>query len=80
MKTEISKHTASGDEKPLRFLRRPEVLARIGVSWITLDRWEQAGLFPKRCHLGPNTVAWSEAEGDQWCATKIATAEQKEFV
>lgn len=57
MKPEISKQTTPGDERPVRFLRRPEVLGRIGVSWITLDHWEQAGLFPKRCNLGPNTIA-----------------------
>ena len=28
---------------PLRFLRQPEVLARVGVAWITILRWEEAG-------------------------------------
>ena len=51
-----------------RFLRQPEVLARIGVSWMTILRWEKLGKFPQRYRIGPNTVAWLEAEIDEWCA------------
>jgi prophage regulatory protein len=53
-----------------RYLRQPQVLARVGVSWITLLRWERQGLFPKRRHLGPNTVAWVEGEIEEWCASR----------
>lgn len=55
-----------------RFIRLPEVLARLGVSWITIARWERQGRFPLRKHLGPNTVAWVETEIDEWCAAKAA--------
>lgn len=51
-----------------RFIRQPEVLARVGVSWMTLVRWEKQGRFPKRRKIGPNTVAWLETEIDNWCA------------
>lgn len=50
-----------------RYLRQPEVLSRVGVSWITLLRWERQGRFLQRCRLGPNTVAWVESEVQQWC-------------
>ena len=53
-----------------RMLRQPEVLARIGVSWMTLRRWEDAGLFPRRIKLGPNSVAWRECDIDEWCASR----------
>ena len=53
-----------------RFLRLPEVLARIGVSWMTILRWEKRGLFPKRHRIGPNTVAWLESDIDNWCAQR----------
>ncbi len=53
-----------------RMLRQPEVLARIGVSWMTLRRWEDAGLFPRRVKLGPNSVAWYESDIDEWCASR----------
>lgn len=54
----------------MRYLRQPEVLARVGVSYITVYRWEKSGLFPKRKKLGPNTVAWLESEVEEWCARK----------
>ncbi len=53
-----------------RYLRQPEVLARIGVSWITLMRWEKQGAFPSRRRLGPNTIAWLESEINEWCASR----------
>ncbi len=55
-----------------RYLREPEVLDRVGVSWITLRRWEQLGIFPKRHKIGPRIVAWSEVEIDEWFAKKAA--------
>ena len=53
-----------------RMLRQPEVLARIGVSWMTLRRWEDAGIFPRRIKLGPNSVAWRESDIDAWCVSR----------
>ena len=59
------------------YLRQPDVLARVRVSWMSLRRWEDAGIFPKRRQLGPNTVAWVESEVEDWCASrKIADSEQ----
>ena len=60
-----------------RYLRQPEVLARIGVSWITILRWERQGTFPKRRRLGLNSVGWIEAEIDQWCAERAGIARQE---
>lgn len=59
-----------------RFIRLPEVLARVGVSWITIYRWEREGRFPARKHLGPNTVAWVEDEVEQWCARRAAASDE----
>jgi prophage regulatory protein len=59
---------------PVRYLRMPEVLERIGVSWRTLTRWEQQELFPRRRKLGLRVVAWVEAEIDQWCAERPASS------
>lgn len=53
-----------------RYLREPEVLNRVGVSWVTLLRWQKSGLFPVRIRLGPNTVAWREDEVEEWCAKR----------
>ena len=59
-------------KKSNRFLRLPEILARVGVSSVTIWRWEKAGLFPKRHKIGPRMVGWDEAEFDEWFAKKVA--------
>ena len=53
-----------------RFLREPEVLKLVGVSRMTLRRWEEADLFPKRYKLGANSVAWKESELLYWIANR----------
>jgi prophage regulatory protein len=55
-----------------RYLRQPEVLSRVGVSWITLRRWERDGHFPKRRRLGRNSIGWVEGEIEEWCASRAA--------
>lgn len=60
----------SASRAPFRYLRLPEVLSRIGVSWMTLSRWEKQGRFPKRRKLGHRIVGWVEAEIEQWCAER----------
>lgn len=54
----------------VRFLRLPEVLARVGVVWITIWRWEKEDRFPKRRKIGKRAVAWVESEVDKWCADR----------
>jgi predicted DNA-binding transcriptional regulator AlpA len=63
-----------------RFIRLPEVLARVSVSWITIYRWEREGRFPARKHLGPNTVAWDEEEVDEWCKQRSRAAQEPAHV
>ena len=53
-----------------RFLREPEVLRLVGISQMTLYRWERAGRFPMRYKLGPNSVAWKESEVLSWIANR----------
>lgn len=54
-------------------LRLPAVLARIGVSKSTLQRWIKAGMFPDCIALTPtrSTVAWSAAAVEAWIAAKL---------
>ena len=53
---------------PDRYLRLPEVLLLIGVSWRTVLRWEREGRFPKRYKIGARIVAWKESEIKRWFA------------
>ena len=56
----------------MRYLRLREVLALIGVSSVTIWRWEREGWFPKRRKIGKHAVAWVEAEVDEWCEKRAA--------
>jgi prophage regulatory protein len=47
-------------------LKKKDVCRLSSVSPATLDRWEAAGLFPKRIRLGTGRVAWWEAEVLEW--------------
>ena len=49
-----------------RILRFPEVYEKIGVSNVSLWRWEKVGRFPKRVKIGPNAAGWIESEVDAW--------------
>lgn len=53
-----------------RIIRKPEVLAKVGVSDATVRRLELAGRFPKRLRLGPNSVGWLSTEVDEWIERK----------
>ncbi len=57
---------------PVHFVRLAGVVARVGVSEITIYRWEQDGVFPRRRKIGRHAVAWVEAEIDDWCAARAA--------
>ena len=52
----------------MKALRFPQLRAEKGIpfSRVHVDRLEKLGRFPKRFNLGANSVAWVEAEIDQW--------------
>jgi prophage regulatory protein len=56
-----------------RMLRFPQVKERVGYSRMHIDRMEKAGRFPKRVRLGPNSVAWVEAEIEAWLRERMAS-------
>lgn len=55
-----------------KFIRLPELSERLGVSRATIWRWERRGLLPPKRRLGPNTVAWVEAEIQEFMASRPA--------
>ena len=57
--------------QPTRFIRKTEVCARTGYSHVHLWRLERAGKFPRRVQLGPNSVAWVEAEIEAWQQERV---------
>lgn len=58
-----------------RILRKPEVLGRVGVSDVSIWRWERAGQFPRRVSLGGNSVGWFEDEIEAWMDDRAAERE-----
>ena len=50
-----------------QLLRYPDLVQRgIVNNRTTLNRWIRAGRFPAPLHLGPNTLAWREAEVEEF--------------
>lgn len=49
-----------------QILSRTEVREITPASDMTLWRWEQAGLFPKRIKLGKRRIGWSLSEVQDW--------------
>ena len=57
---------------PTRFLRRPEVTARTGLSRSTIKVRLAEGHFPRPVSLGSRAVGWIEAEVAEWIRKQIA--------
>lgn len=49
-----------------RIIRRPEVLAKTGLSKTSIYNLERVGDFPAHFMLTPRCAAWDEAEVDAW--------------
>lgn len=50
----------------MRILRKREVADRLGISTMTLWRWEKSGDFPRKVQLGSASVGYLEDEIDNW--------------
>jgi prophage regulatory protein len=56
---------------PIRILRLPEVINRVGLRRASIYSYMAIGAFPQQVVLGPRAVGWLESEIDAWLATKI---------
>ncbi len=52
---------------PIKFLRLPEVIDKVGLCRSTIYDRMGRGTFPKSHKVGPRIVVWNEYELDQWC-------------
>jgi prophage regulatory protein len=57
--------------EPDRFMRRPEVLAMVGVSDSTLYAMIRARKFPPAIGIGDRCVAWSRRAVLEWMERKV---------
>ncbi len=55
-------------------IRRPELVAAVGLSRATIDRLERAGNFPRRFAITPGgrAVGWPGAEVARWIERRVA--------
>jgi prophage regulatory protein len=56
---------------PLKIMRLPEVIARVGLKRASIYRFIGEGRFPKALSLGPRAVGWLEHEIDSWLAERL---------
>lgn len=61
-----------------RYIRKNEVVQRTALSASTIWRLECSGRFPARRQIGPNCVAWIEAEVEEWISNRPTVLEESE--
>ena len=59
-----------------RFIRRPAVENRTGLSRSTIYLLMQNGQFPKPVRIGGRAVAWPEADIEAWLNARLAEREE----
>jgi prophage regulatory protein len=59
-----------------RFIRRPELVAKVGLCATTIFNLERAGKFPKHILLTPRVAVWDETEVDAWMREQMSKAVQ----
>ena len=58
-------------KQPLRILRLPEVILRVGLKRAAIYQYVGRGQFPKQITLGLRSVGWLEHEVDAWVAARV---------
>lgn len=61
-----------------RILRAAELAERLGISRVSLWRWERQGRMPPKRIVGPNVIGWLESEIDEWMASLPTAAPRGE--
>ena len=57
--------------QPVRILRLPEVINRVGLKRAAIYLYVERGQFPKQISLSARAVGWVEHEVDAWVAARI---------
>ena len=65
------------DVAPVRLLRLPDVLGRVGISRSAVYDLVARGAFPQPVKLGTRCTAWVESEIDGWVRARIAEREAR---
>jgi len=62
---------------PVRIIRLPEVMNRVGLKRASIYAAIARGSFPKQIALGDRAVGWIEQEIDAWLAARVAGSRRK---
>jgi prophage regulatory protein len=57
---------------PNRLITKRELCKMVPYTPQHILRLEKEGRFPRRVQVGPNRVAWVEAEVEAWVAARVA--------
>lgn len=63
---------------PVRLLRQPEVLSRVSLSRMTIEREIAAGRFPRPIYPTLATKAWRSDEIDAWIASRTQARDESQ--
>ena len=66
----------AADAAPVRLLRLPDVLGRVGISRSAVYELVQRRAFPQPVKLGTRCTAWVETEVAEWVNARIAARGQ----
>lgn len=58
--------------RPNRLITKRELRQMVPYTPQHILRLEKEGKFPRRVQVGPNRVAWVEAEVEAWVAARVA--------
>ena len=57
----------------MKILRRPALLARVGISQATVYRMMSRGEFPRPVRVGQRATGWRTDEVEEWLASRPHT-------
>jgi prophage regulatory protein len=60
--------TSSGVQPDIRLLSKGEVLAKVGLSYVSIWKLIREGAFPRAVVIGGGKNAWLEHQVDAWIA------------
>ena len=63
-----------------RFLRLPDVRAKVGLSRSTIYLRMSKGQFPQTVKLGERSVAWIDSDIDDWIEQRINESSKEQGV
>lgn len=69
---------ASAVNNPVRILRLPEVIGRVGLRRASIYLHMTKGAFPKPISLGARAVGWLEQDIDGWIAARIEVTRRQQ--